>query len=814
LNLQLKRFHFDLEKMDMVKLNSRFEFQRRLNLSPHAPNAGSYLLHAVVVHSGDVNSGHYYAFIRPTVENQWFKFDDDTVTPCTEYAAVEDNFGGNDPLVWNYFERTPRELRDMHMPTRARIHNAYMLVYIREDCAAEILKVPDPRSTNLAMVERCDREVRLAEQRRREKIEQQLKIRIKLVFEADLCKVMGFWDHQDIIDRHRFKVNRDSQVKELMVEIETLLEIPRNHLVLFSLHYRNNPRQVRFAFMALDTTFRNHIPQFSAPHFDTSDPYLTVLCVASRGYDIQTLKWLPKDQAPADLSGWKDDKVIMLIVKYFCAESRKIVTLGCFYLMNNDPLINMVNDGWVTDRLKPYIERKEVARLPDDVESQNWECWEEFNEREIQPRDIKRAVKSEQLWSGDVIVWQPPAKRQRREGKDGARDAENADGAEGENPPLYPVFNVQDLAAHLANAIDVVVTVHDHQQPLCVDGIISNGVWTRPPPKEPRDPKKGEASPTKEERPEDDISCVKYRMPEEKEMKMDLRWMLHHVTGMISQQFGRSLEAPLWLFNGVPSATPDEPLNALAGRNDQLTLKDLQRTSMYMSTTQKKPLVLHAVEVPMPEEKSLAQGFCPFCVRFFDDAVREVGSVIVAVENLATVNDVVVEARKRMDKDWAIDGNLRVLEVTEGRLQTLCRPHMLKTMEVRRLFCYSKANIFYNCLRIEAESEPEDQSLVEIFHCDRQSQQAFAQPLLLYLARGEKCGAIKARCKAKLQVPDAEFKSWRLVRCGRGSRTHLKDDEPWDAEVGNDSKLCLEHVHPNPTNSLRQSRYNKPLTIK
>merc|ERR1711988_363083 len=56
LNLQLKRFHFDLEKMDMVKLNTRFEFPRRLDLNNFAQDAGTYVLHAVVVHSGDVNS--------------------------------------------------------------------------------------------------------------------------------------------------------------------------------------------------------------------------------------------------------------------------------------------------------------------------------------------------------------------------------------------------------------------------------------------------------------------------------------------------------------------------------------------------------------------------------------------------------------------------------------------------------------------------------------------------------------------------------------------------------------------------------------
>lgn len=35
-----------------------------------------YRLHSVLVHSGGVHSGHYYAFIRPD-GRQWLKFDDD-----------------------------------------------------------------------------------------------------------------------------------------------------------------------------------------------------------------------------------------------------------------------------------------------------------------------------------------------------------------------------------------------------------------------------------------------------------------------------------------------------------------------------------------------------------------------------------------------------------------------------------------------------------------------------------------------------------------------------------------------------------------
>jgi len=817
LNLQLKRFHFDLEKMDMVKLNSRFEFHRKLDLSSFAPGAGSYLLYAVVVHSGDVNSGHYYAHIRPSLEQGWFKFDDDTVTPCSEYAAVEDNYGGNDLAVYNYFDRSPRALRGAQPPARPRIHNAYMLVYIREDCADQILRPPDPKLTNLKMVERCDREVRLAEQRRREKMEQQLKIRIKLVFDKDLVRMSGFWDHADIPHSNTLKMGRDQNVKDLSAEIEDLVKVPRNHMVLFSLQYRNNPRQVRFAFMPPTTTFRSHIPQCNAPHFDTSDPFLVVLCVMSKGYDVQTLKWNPptEDTKPVELMRWHDDQVTLLIVKYFCPQTRRIVTLGSRYTPNTEPLIGMVNDGWVAERLKPHLANKEVAPLQDDQDI--WECWEEFSERDIQPRNVKRTVKNEQLWSGDVIIWQPavPAARQGDGSEGGTGEATPGGEGDGDVAPMYPVNTVADLAAHISNSVDVVVTLHDARQPLCVDGVVSNGFWGPPRPQSAAK----ETSPAKEERPEDVAlasSPARFNPPQEKEMKMDLRWHLHHVTGTIARAFSLKPqvgEAQLWLFHAAPSSTMEEPLNAYPSRDQQTTLKDIQRTTSYLSTPAKRQFNLHAVELPFqPSRQVYDRGLCPLCVRFYNDAVVEVGSQLITVQSHGTVNDVLNEARKHLLPEYHVTGQLRALEVADSRLHKLYRPEA----PVRSLACFNKPNIFYHCLRVEADPEAgstqEGHKLIEIFHCDRQSQQAFAQPLLLYAAPGEKAGSIKNRCKVRLRVPDAEFKSWRLVRCGRTGKAHLKDEEAWDSDNLPDARICLEHVHPNPTSSL--ARYNKPLTIK
>jgi hypothetical protein len=56
------------------------------------------LLCSVLVHSGGIHGGHYYAFIRPQLGSQWFKFDDDRVTKETTKKAVEEQFGGEEEV--------------------------------------------------------------------------------------------------------------------------------------------------------------------------------------------------------------------------------------------------------------------------------------------------------------------------------------------------------------------------------------------------------------------------------------------------------------------------------------------------------------------------------------------------------------------------------------------------------------------------------------------------------------------------------------------------------------------------------------------
>ena len=160
LSFQLKRFSFDYEKLDNVKLNDRFEFPTSVDMDEFATagGAGVYDLHTVLVHAGDVHSGHYYAFIRPQAAEpkQWFRFDDEQVSPCSEFAAVDDNFGGEDAFPFNFF-LTKRGV------VRPRIHNAYMLVYIKRS----VLRVIQARPSVSEVQERVMKESKRIDERKR-----------------------------------------------------------------------------------------------------------------------------------------------------------------------------------------------------------------------------------------------------------------------------------------------------------------------------------------------------------------------------------------------------------------------------------------------------------------------------------------------------------------------------------------------------------------------------------------------------------------------------------------------------------------------
>lgn len=85
-----------------ASLRCRFEFPDELDLDRddrkyHSETSDPavrnlYKLHSVLVHSGGVHGGHYYAFIRPDGK-QWYKYDDERVTIEDDRKAMDEQFG-------------------------------------------------------------------------------------------------------------------------------------------------------------------------------------------------------------------------------------------------------------------------------------------------------------------------------------------------------------------------------------------------------------------------------------------------------------------------------------------------------------------------------------------------------------------------------------------------------------------------------------------------------------------------------------------------------------------------------------------------
>lgn len=114
LQVHLKRFEYDPMKDEYVKVNDKFVFPSILDLNKYVPNSlvnytynlfgyqiniqydFNFFFHRVLVHSGDVNAGHYYAFIRPYSSSHWYKFDDERVSIAEEVDVVDNNFGGQE----------------------------------------------------------------------------------------------------------------------------------------------------------------------------------------------------------------------------------------------------------------------------------------------------------------------------------------------------------------------------------------------------------------------------------------------------------------------------------------------------------------------------------------------------------------------------------------------------------------------------------------------------------------------------------------------------------------------------------------------
>ncbi|KZS99041.1 cysteine proteinase [Sistotremastrum niveocremeum HHB9708] len=192
LHLQLKRFEYDIQRDAMVKINDRHEFPFEIDLgeflSESADRSASwnYKLHGVLVHSGDLHGGHYFALIKPDRETRWLKYDDDRVTPVTDREVLEENYGGE------AINGIPPITQRNQVRTMKRFTNAYMLVYIRESEIDNVLAPFTEKDTPVHLKRRLEEERLQHEAKKREREEQHLFLTSKIITDETFSHHQGF----------------------------------------------------------------------------------------------------------------------------------------------------------------------------------------------------------------------------------------------------------------------------------------------------------------------------------------------------------------------------------------------------------------------------------------------------------------------------------------------------------------------------------------------------------------------------------------------------------------------------------------------
>jgi len=141
----LRRFDFDLDTMNRLKLNDYCEFPMEIDLEPYTVEGLSrrdalkeqreapgrkfpddyyqYRLRGIVVHMGTAESGHYYSFIEDS--KRWYEFNDTLVREFDSKEIPAEAFGGEEK--WNVTTGYGAQIVSL----REKYRNAYLLLYER-----------------------------------------------------------------------------------------------------------------------------------------------------------------------------------------------------------------------------------------------------------------------------------------------------------------------------------------------------------------------------------------------------------------------------------------------------------------------------------------------------------------------------------------------------------------------------------------------------------------------------------------------------------------------------------------------------------
>lgn len=388
LHLHLKRFEYDFHRDAMMKVNDRHAFPMEFDAAPYLSKDADmseswmYQLHGVLVHSGDFNAGHYYAFLKPTKDGYWYRFDDDRVNRATDREVLDENYGGEYELANGAAGIRQPYTRSL---STKRSMNAYMLVYIRKTRQDNVLfpiakdDVPDHIEKRLAE----DRAEMLRRKKERE--------------EAHLYTSIGVLTDDSFKSHHGFDLTsvdlpagdpalpkwyrtlRTKKVSEFAQELADEHGLQADSIRFWVMVNRQNkttrPDQViRDPEMTVDEA----INKFGSK----GNSFRLWVEVASPGSDEQP-------------SPWPDSDAVLVFLKHFDVEAQTLTGVGSVYVRKNQKV----------GELAPTI----LTRM-DWPAGTEFMLFEEIKHTMIDVMKPKQTFQQSEIQDGDIITFQRTVK--------------------------------------------------------------------------------------------------------------------------------------------------------------------------------------------------------------------------------------------------------------------------------------------------------------------------------------------------------------------------------------------------------------------
>ncbi|KAB2578221.1 putative ubiquitin c-terminal hydrolase protein [Lasiodiplodia theobromae] len=395
LHLQLKRFEYDFNRDAMMKVNDRYEFPEVWDAAPYLSESADksepylYHLHGVLVHSGDLNAGHYYAFLKPTKDSPYFKFDDDRVTRATVKEALEENFGGDytNLVNGNAQQRNPYT----RTWSTKRSMSAYMLVYIRESRLDQVLPSDEEVQPPTHLAQKFAEERAAFERKKKEREEMHLYLHVSVATEKNFTSHQGFdvapWskDVEGDASPKTYKVLRTMTIADFTSMVAQDIGAEAKLLRPWAMVNRQNGTVRPDAVI----TFPDMTVEEAATKFGTKSGNFKVWMEETKETDAEGKPVF--GDAHVDLHGVANNRPIMLYLKYFDPDEQTLFGIGTFYAAWQDKVMD----------LSPQI-----LKLVDLPAGTNLKLFEEIKSNMIEQMKPKVTLASSEIQDGDIITVQ------------------------------------------------------------------------------------------------------------------------------------------------------------------------------------------------------------------------------------------------------------------------------------------------------------------------------------------------------------------------------------------------------------------------